>query len=390
MADINEQPKVTPRAASIDALRGFDMFWIMGGGTVVISLCNLIDHPITETIKTQLTHVKWDGFRFEDLIFPLFLFIVGAVLPFSMDRRLDQGFGKLRITWQIFRRAAILVLLGFIIQGFLKLDFASFREDFADFRITGVLQRIGVCYFFGALIVLYFKTPIRVVFFASILLLYWGALMLYPVPEAGGEGIAAAGVITPQGCLPSYIDQLILGNHIHPGYYGFGDNEGILSTFPAIGTVLLGVFAGSWLKSFHGKARKLFGLICAGGACVGLGHLWGLPSPLQFPIIKVIWTSSFVLFAGGWSLLLLAFFYLWIDIFHLKFTMFFFIVIGMNPIFIFVVPRFIDFAKIADYFLGGVLPLTGAYMIFLTALSVFAAKWLALYFLYRYRIFFKV
>ena len=386
MTKNDEQPKVTPRVASIDALRGFDMFWIMGGGAVLTSLGSFIDHPIIKRLEEQLKHVEWEGFRFEDLIFPLFLFIVGAVLPFSLERRLDQGFGKFRITWQIFRRAAILVLLGFIIQGFLKLDFANFRNDFADFRITGVLQRIGVCYFFGALIVLYFKTPLRVVFFASILLLYWGALMFVPVPDAGGEGVAAAGVITAQGCLPSYIDQLILGKHIHPGFYGFGDNEGLLSTFPAIGTVLLGVFAGSWLKCSHGKALKLFGLIFAGAACVGLGYLWGL----QFSIIKVIWTSSFVLVAGGWSLLLLAFFYLWIDIFHLKKTMFFFIVIGMNPIFIFVVPRFIDFANIADYFLGGVLALAGDYRTFLTVLSVFTAKWLFLYFLYRHRIFFKI
>ena len=386
MADNHQRPKATPRVASIDALRGFDMFWIMGGGAVLTSLGSFIDHPIIDTLKVQLEHVEWEGFRFEDLIFPLFLFIVGAVLPFSLERRLDQGFGKFRITWQIFRRAVILVLLGFIIQGFLQLDFANFRRDFADFRLTGVLQRIGVCYFFGALIVLYFKTPVRVIFFAAILLLYWAALMFIPVPNAGGEGIAQAGVITAQGCLPSYIDQIILGNHIHRQFYGFGDNEGLLSTFPAIGTVLLGVFAGSWLKSPRGKAAKLFGLIFGGGAGVGLGYLWGL----QFPIIKVIWTSSYVLFAGGWSLLLLAFFYLWIDVFHLKITLFFFLVIGMNPIFIFVVPRFIDFAKISDYFLGGVLPLAIGYEDFLTVLSVFAVKWLFLYFLYRHRIFFKV
>ena len=380
MADNQPQPLKTPRVASIDALRGFDMFWIMGGGAVLISLCNLIDHPITETIKTQLEHVKWDGFRFEDLIFPLFLFIVGAVLPFSLERRIDQGFGKFRITFQIFRRAAILVLIGLIMNGLLRLEFD-------DFRYAGVLQRIGLCYFFGALITLYFKTPVRVVFFVSILLLYWAALMFVPVPDAGGEGVAAAGVITMQGCLTSYIDRLLLPGKL---WYGFGDNEGILSTFPAVCTVLLGVFAGSWLKCPHGKAAKLLGLICAGGACVSLGHLWGLPSPLQFPIIKVIWTSSFVLYAGGWSLLLLAFFYLWIDIFHLKKTLFFFIVIGMNPIFIFFVPRFIKFDQIADYFFGGVLPLAGDYQTFLTVLSVFTVKWLALYFLYRHRIFFKI
>ncbi|MCP4707699.1 MAG: DUF5009 domain-containing protein [Planctomycetes bacterium] len=388
MADNQPQPLKTPRVASIDALRGFDMFWIMGGGTVVFSLCNLINHPITETIKDQLKHVVWEGFRFEDLIFPLFLFIVGAVLPFSLQRRLDQGFGKFRITFQIFRRAVILVLIGLIMNGLLRLEFD-------DFRYAGVLQRIGVCYFFGALIVLYFKTPVRVVFFAAILLLYWAALMFIPVPNAGGEGVAAAGVITMQGCLTSYVDQLLLPGKL---WYGFGDNEGILSTFPAVCTVLLGVFAGSWLKCSRGKAVKLFGLILAGAACVGLGYLWGMPLPwgmqlprgIHFPVIKIIWTSSFVLFAGGWSLLLLAFFYLWIDIFHLKKTMFFFMIIGMNPIFIFFVPRFIKFDQIADYFFGGVLPLAGDYQIFLTVLSVFAVKWLALYFLYRRRIFFKI
>jgi len=378
MPDNQEQPRKlkTPRVASIDALRGFDMFWIMGGGAVLTGLGGFIDHPIIKTLEVQLKHVEWEGFRFEDLIFPLFLFIVGAVLPFSLERRLDQGFGKFRITCQVFRRAVILVLIGLIMNGLLRLEFD-------DFRYAGVLQRIGLCYFFGALITLYFKTPVRVVFFAAILLLYWAALIFIPVPNAGGEGVAAAGVITMQGCLTSYVDQLLLPGKL---WYGFGDNEGILSTFPAVGTVLLGVFAGSWLKCSRGKAAKLFGLFFAGAACVGLGYLWGL----QFPIIKIIWTSSFVLVAGGWSLLLLAFFYLWIDIFHLKKTLFFFMVIGMNPIFIFFVPRFIDFANIANYFLGGVLDLTGDYKVFLTALSVFAAKWLALYFLYRHRIFFKI
>ncbi|MFC1782631.1 acyltransferase family protein [Planctomycetota bacterium] len=370
MSHDQQTKKITGRVASIDALRGFDMFWIMGGGTAFMRLHPIYGRPWTEFIQRQLTHVRWDGFRFEDLIFPLFLFIVGAVMPFSLTRRIEMGHSKSRLHLRIFQRALILILLGLIMNGLLKFNFDNFRY-------AGVLQRIGLCYFFGALIVLHAGIRAQAIIFGAILLLYWAALMLIPVPGFG------AGVITMQGCLTSYIDQLLLPGKL---WYEFGDNEGILSTLPAVATVLMGALAGHWLRSDHSPHRKVRGLLTAGVASLLLGHLWGM----VFPVVKLIWTSSYVLVAGGWSLLLLGVFYWLIDVKGYKKWAFFFIVIGMNPILIFFVPRFIDFPEIANYFVGGVLQYVEPYKFVFLALGALMVKWLFLWFLYRRRIFFKV
>ena len=129
------QDKLMERVVSIDALRGFDMFWIIGGGLLLRSFDRIYDNSVTDFICTQLTHVEWEGFRFEDLIFPLFLFIVGLVMPFSLSKRVERGHGRVRLLLHIFRRGAILFLLGLLYNGLMKFEFD-------DFRWTGVLQRI--------------------------------------------------------------------------------------------------------------------------------------------------------------------------------------------------------------------------------------------------------
>jgi predicted acyltransferase len=373
MATSNNNLRSPPQAriASIDALRGFDMFWIIGGGAFFETLAKVWKNPSTETIKNQLEHVSWNGFHFEDLIFPLFLFIVGMVLPLSFSRRREQDLGDKMLYLHIIKRSAVLILLGLILNGLL-------RFNPADMRWPGVLQRIGLCYFFAALIVMHTGWFVQSIVAAGLLFGYWALVMFVPVPNFG------AGVLTPEGCLPAYIDQLLI-----PGKFccfKYGDNEGLLSTIPAVATVLMGALAGRWLCSSFSGSSKTFAMAIAGIVCLIAGYLWGL----SFPVIKVIWTSSYVLYSAGWSLLLLAVFYLLIDVWGWKKWAFFFVVIGVNPIAIYFLQGIVNFDDVAAFFVGGLARHAGQLKALILPFASFAAKWLLLLFLYRRRIFFKI
>jgi len=358
------------RIVSIDALRGFDMFWITGGAGVFLALFRMIDSPITRGLAAQLHHSKWNGFTFWDLIFPLFLFIVGVALPLSLSKRLKRGDSKREIIFHMIKRTAVLIMLGFIYNGILDLNFS-------EFRYAGVLQRIAICYFFSSFIVLYFNIRGQAITFALLLVIYWSVMKLVPVPGFG------PGVLTPEGNLSGYIDRLLL-----PGKfccYGFGDNEGILSTVPAVATTLMGVLSGHLLKSNYSQINKAIRLLIAGTASILLGAAWSL----IFPINKLIWTSSYVLYTGGWSMILLSVFYWIIDIKRWKKWAFPFIVIGMNPITIYVAQSVFDFGIIAGIFVHGFINHLGAFRPLFWAICVLCVKWLFLYFLYRQKIFLK-
>ena len=366
-----DQPTLpTERIVSIDALRGFDMFWIIGGGAAISSLTGIWDHPVARRIHEQLEHVEWEGFHFEDLIFPLFLFIMGVVLPFSISRRRQRGQGPAAIHLHILKRSAVLILLGLIYNNLL-------RFEWSEMRWPGVLQRIGLCYFFAAMLVVHTKWRTQAIVVAVVLIFYWAAMALIPVPGFG------ANVMTAEGCLSSYIDQQLIPGKL---YYGYGDNEGVISTFPAVCTVLMGVLAGHWLRSDRPGARKAAVLAAAGLACTVIGFLWGL----VFPIIKIIWTSSYTLFSGGLCLMLLALFYWIIDVKRYRKWSLFFVVIGVNPITIYVLQRFVDFEQIGEFFLSGLAGHAGLLAPLILPLGVLAVKWLLLWFLYRHKIFFKV
>ena len=370
MSKISQPILPAERIISIDALRGFDMFWIIGGGAALSSLARVWEHPVTEIIHEQLEHVEWQGFHFEDLIFPLFLFIVGVVLPFSISRRRQRGQSPTAIYLHILKRGVLLILLGLIYNDLL-------RFEWSQMRWPGVLQRIGLCYFFAAILVVHTTWRTQAIVAAVVLILYWVVMALIPVPGFG------AGVMTAEGCLSSYIDQQLIPGKL---YYGYGDNEGLISTFPAICTVLLGVLAGHWLGSGRPGARKAAGLAVAGLACVATGCLWGL----VFPIIKIIWTSSYVLYSGGLCLMLLALFYWIIDVKGYRKWALFFVVIGVNPITIYFLQRFVNFGGIAEFLLSGLAEHAGRVAPLILAVGALAVKWLFLWFLYRHRIFFKV
>lgn len=373
MADVPTSPAPTNRLLSIDALRGFDMFWIVGGDQLARSLATWWGKP---ALADQFHHVEWEGFRFYDLIFPLFVFLVGVVLPFSLDKLRAQG--ARAAYWRVARRAVLLFALGLLCNGILQFEWS-------DLRIAGVLQRIAICYAVAALIALNTGTRGQVIALVALLLGYWA--LLATVAPPGGH----AGDYTKVGNLAGWVDRHYLPGKIKRAYYGYGDNEGLLSTIPAVGTALLGLLAGRWLRTERGPWSKAGGLFVAGIASLAIGIGWSH----SFPIVKNLWTSSFVLVAGGWSLLLLGLFYVIIDVIGLKRWAFFFVVIGVNAITIYVVPRFVDFESMAQFFFGGTyryLERVGGPDLRSAAAvaGALALGWLFLLYLYRNRIFLRV
>ena len=367
-----QQGKLTGRVISIDALRGFDMFWIIGGGAIFASLHNVLDNPVTAQIRTQLTHVKWEGFRIEDLIMPLFLFIVGVVMPYSFAKRLDTSQSKLRLYLHIIKRTVILFILGMIAQGNL-LDY-----DLSKLHIySNTLQAIAAGYIIAAIIMLNLGIRWQIAVTGILLVLFWLLMALVPVPGYG------MGVLTPDGNLAIYIDRIILGRFIdgtNPPY------TWILSsmTFPC--TVMLGVMAGHLLRSDNVGIRKVLWLLAAGGGCIVAGLLWNL----CFPIIKHIWTSSFVLFSGGLCFMLLALFYLVIDVLGFRRWAFGFVVIGTNAIAVYMAVHIINFRNIGGVFVGGLEKYAGNWYPFIYATAEFAIVWLILWWMYRKKTFIKI
>ncbi len=366
------QTFIQKRIASIDALRGFDMFWIAGGESIIHAIYKVWPGSATQSLDAQFEHMPWAGFHFYDLIFPLFLFVVGVVLPFSLTRRMEEGADRPQLYRHIVQRFVLLFLFGLVYNG--VLDF-----NIQTMRIPGVLQRIAICYFIAALVVMNTKIRGQAIVAGSILIVYWLIMKLVPVPGIG------AGVITPEGNLAGYLDRLIIPFRFC--CYTFGDNEGLLSTLPAISTCLLGVLAGHWLRSGkYTPNQKVLGLAAAGVASLLVAWVWSF----NFPIIKNIWTSSFVLCAGGWSLLLLALFYWIIDVRGYQRWSFFFKVIGMNAITLYLADRIIDFESITRFFLQGTLPVFGQLQPLVWSCSVIFTAWLFVYFLYRQKIFLRV
>jgi predicted acyltransferase len=311
----------TPKAAvparllSLDAFRGLTM-----AGMVIVNNPGSWDH-----VYAPLLHATWHGCTPTDLIFPFFLFIVGVAITLS---RKSGG------AWPIFRRAATLILLGWFLGMFPQFTV----EHLQRLRIPGVLQRIGVCYFAAAMLYLWLRqsgpqgddaasdrrvaTVVSVT--AAVLLVgYWGLLMLVP----GGGGVP--GDLTPDGNLGAVIDRAIFGQRLWKTTW---DPEGLLSTVPALGTTLLGLLAGLWLRAAGSPQRVLTGLV-AGGTLATLG---GLAWSVVFPLNKALWTSSYALFTAGLGALLFAFCYGTIDVLRSQRWARPFVVLGSNAIALYV------------------------------------------------------
>jgi predicted acyltransferase len=371
----NENKSTVKRLYSLDALRGFDMFWIIGGEGIFTGLATLTGLPVLKWWAEQCEHVPWHGFHFYDMIFPLFLFIAGISFPFSLAKRTAMNESRKSIYKHVISRGLILVLLGIVYNN-------GVNFDFAQLRYGSVLGRIGLAWMFASLIFMNTKLNFRIIWFFVILIGYWVLLLLFPAHDLGSSDI-----FSREGNLTSYIDRLIMPGKL---YLGNHDPEGLLSTVPAIGTALLGMFTGEFLLSKFLNDKPLKKVLCLFLAAVTLmviGEIWDI----VFPINKNLWTSSFVCFVGGLSLLLFSIFYLVIDVWKYKKWAFFFVVIGMNPITIYLTERIINFRSATNFLFGGfasLMPETWTPLI--NGIGVTTIAWVFLYVLYKKKIFLKI
>lgn len=392
------------RLLSLDALRGFDMFWIVSGEEIFHGLADVVQHKyqlyrnplnwqiatdsrlsfterVAVEISNQLHHTVWNGFTFYDLIFPLFIYIAGVSMPFSYNRGLDTDItGQLRKRhpsyFQLIRRTVLLILLGIVVNG--GLQFAGYEQT----RFASVLGRIALACFFAAIIYLNCSLRWQLVWFATLLLGYWALLVLVPVPNYG------AGVLTANANFSAYIDQHFLPGKLHRKVY---DPEGLLSTIPAVGSALLGVFTGSFLLPGRinlSAVQKMLVMLSCGLVLILLGLLWNN----YFPINKNMWTSSFTLYAGGWSLLLFAVFYGVIDVAGYKAWCRPFVWIGANSILIYLAAHgLVNFLSTSQYLFSGAIkgvdPLWHRSILWTGILFI---QLLLLRFLYHRKIFLKL
>ncbi len=372
----------TERVVSVDVLRGFNFVWILGGDGVMLTTAAMLRHfgapwtQIGSALNDQFHHVTWEGFTFYDFIFPLFVFIIGVSIVLSVPRLVERkGLGAAHL--RILRRALTLYVLGLVYYG-------GLIHGLTEVRFVGVLQRIAVCYLAASFIFLHAGRRGIAAIVVVLLVGYWALMTLVPVPGVG------AGHYAPDQNLANWIDF-----HFLPGrlWDKTRDPEGLLSTLPAIATCLLGVRAGGVITDVGLRpARRAILLIVAGAVLLIAGYLWAL----QFPIVKAIWTSSFVLVAGGYSCIALGFAYLVIDVWRWGGWTPVFVWIGTNAIALYMLDALMSFNAVAQRLVGNyamvgldsiTVPAAHAFLIRITELGIAI---LVARFLFKRRIFLRV
>ena len=370
-----QQPRPqSKRILAIDTLRGFDMLMITGAGTFIYLLHGKTNIAWVDGLALQFEHPPWNGFTFYDFIFPLFLFIAGVSLPFSLNKGLELGVSKRQLYKKAFVRMLVLIALG-IIDKNAPVPFFNWSE----IRFVGVLQRIGFAGFIATVLFLNFNIRQRIFWIAGILLFYYAAMFLIPVPGFG------AGDLSIEGNLHGWIDRHFLPGRLLQKIY---DENGLFTQLPALCLTVMGTLAGDVFRNETISDQvKLRTLLIAGAGCVLGGLLWSL----HFPINKHLWSSSFIMLTGGMAFLSLALFYWVIDILKYRKWTFFFIVIGMNSLTIYMVYRLIDFGYTSRLLFEGLYSWTDEkwHPVF-ESLGALAIVWLFLYTLYRLKIFWKV
>ena len=321
-------PRPAERLLSLDVFRGMTVAGML-----------LVNNPGTwSAIFPPLEHAAWHGWTPTDLIFPFFLFIVGITTELSLRARRARGDDERAIRRQILRRGALIFLFGLTLSAFPFFTWtvlpgnpdASLWDRIADraqhLRFLGVLQRIGLAYLLGALITLrtHWKTQLGIL--AVLLLGYWALMTLVPVQDTGVPGRFV--LDKPEQLLSAWLDRTVLGpNHLWIGSKTW-DPEGLLSTIPAIGTMMLGTFAGRWIAERERPlTERLAAMFAVGALTMMLGLVWHW----VFPINKSIWSSSYVLFTAGMGAVALATCMWIIDVMGVRKWTFPFMVYGMNP-----------------------------------------------------------
>lgn len=375
-----EQAKmVKPRLMSLDALRGFDMFWILGGEALFAGLFALTSWQGWRIADAQMQHSQWHGFTFYDLIFPLFIFLSGVALGLS-PKRLDVLPWSAR--WPVYRHAVKRLLLLLFLGVLYNHGWGGgVPAALDDVRYASVLGRIAFAWFFAAILVWHTSLRTQIIVALGLLIGYGAMQLLLPVPGSGAGDLSMAGSIN------AYVD-----SHFLPGitYQGRAtDPEGILSTLPAVINALAGVFTGHFIVKTHPKGEwaKVALLLLIGVSVLTLG--WWCDGFL--PVNKDLWTSSFVLVTTGWSLLLLGVFYALVDVLKWHKLVYVFVVIGCNAIIIYLASSLVKWDYIARSLFGGLvdaLPINA--QILAATLALLLVQWLLLFWMYKRDIFIKV
>jgi len=368
------EPKLQERLQSLDVLRGFDMLWIIGGGSLIVALAESTKWGWLQVIAEQMEHVPWAGFHFEDLIFPLFMFISGVAIPYAITAKVEQGAKRKLLFNKILKRGIILVIFGIIYNGALK-------HGFSDMRVASVLGQIGLGYLFAGTIVLYTKSyKTRLAWLIGILSGIAILQLLVPVPGYG------AGLLDPVGGMNAWIDRTFLPGRLHGGTF---DPEGLLCIVSAITVTLMGALAGSLLRDGAPASKRKAGILAIAGVCL---VTVALVLSTVYPIIKAAWTVPFNLLTVGIGSLLLSLFYFTIDVKNwtggiMSYKILFFKVIGMNSITIYMLNAILDFHGASLFFTGWLAAPMGEWIVILGAIVL---EWLLLYYLYQKKIFLRV
>lgn len=361
------------RLYSLDALRGFDMFWIIGAEEIFHTMSEATHHPFWNALSNQFTHPVWDGFHAYDLIFPLFMFVSGISSVYSIDASLSNEINKKSLLWKVIKRGLILFILGMIYNNGLAI------RPLSDFRIMSVLGRIGIGYTFSCIIYMYAGKKFQAIWFAGLLIGYW---IILKCTSAPGFPI---GDLTEPGNFASYFDRTVLAGKLSRGIH---DTVGLFNNIAAVATSLAGVLTGKYLKnSISNDVEKTKWIVITGLLSLALAMIWNI----DFPINKNMWSSSFVLYTTGWNLLLFALFYFVIDVKGIQRWAFFFKVIGMNSILIYMSGKFIQWGytnKSIFQWLGDLIG--DPYNAVALAITAVAIKWIFLKFLYNKKLFLKI
>jgi predicted acyltransferase len=397
---VQSPPSKPSRITAIDALRGFDMIWIIGGADVLRSLAIVTKQ---QWLVPQFEHIDWAGLHFYDVIFPLFIFIVGVSLVFSLTKSLERV-GHAATIKHILRRTAVLYLLGFLFSG-------GLMSRWPDLHFVGVLQRIAAGYFFASLAFCFLKTRGLMICFIILLIGYDAMMTFIPIrdirldkkvfdqitAQTDEKDPARIFLNTTNWTNGKFERGYNLANQIDfeylPGFKGYGyyDPDGLLSTIPVIATCLLGLFAGLLLSGGATDKTKIVTLLLGGSTAVAVGFIWSL----HFPIVKRLWSPSFVMITGGISAIALAAFYWIIDIAKFERWTQPFIWVGMNSITIYFSKCLVDYTGLANRFVGGDIKkffnreINGAGDLLVACVGLAIALWLCR-FLCRRQIFLKV
>ena len=361
------------RLASIDALRGFDMLMIAGGGTFIQLLHGKTGLAWVDAVSAQFEHPEWHGFAFYDFIFPLFLFLAGTSLPFSLKSGLAKGYSKTSLLRKVGKRMGVLILLGILYKN-APVDIF----DPAHIRYGSVLGRIGIGTFLATVLYLNFSQNQRLYIALGVLVGYFLVMKFIPTPGYG------AGDLTFEGNLNGWFDRHFMPGRLLQKTY---DELALLTQLPAACLVIFGTLAGDVLLNHSGSQAKLKRLLVLGAIGIAAGLLWNF----VFPINKHLWSSSFILLTAGMAFWSLALFYWIIDVRGWQRWSFFFRVIGMNSLVMYLAYRFIDFDGTSRLLFSGIYGhLAEDWHRVINALGGLLVAWLFLYFLWRKKVFVKV